>query len=171
MELAIIFGCVRQSHLANYIVEVKGARSSTEGEYRLALSSEASTDRGSAPDGITADMSTNLAAAADPVPYSIAVTAPGTLQVKTTGMIDTVGVLYGPDGRQIATDDDSGDGMNFLITEYVEAGQHIVTVEGQTRTTTGNYTLVVNFIEVLMLSRRLGLGPELVPGTGEWNGP
>ena len=79
-------------------------------------------------------------------------TNPGTLQVKTTGKTnDTVGVLYGPDGKQIATDDNSGDGMNFLITEYVEAGQYIVTVEGQSRTTTGAYTLVVNFVESVVV--------------------
>ena len=75
-------------------------------------------------------------------------TKAGTLQVKTTGTTDTVGVLYGPDGQQIATDDNSGAGMNFLITEYVEAGQYIVTVEGQSRSVTGAaYTLVVNFVE------------------------
>ncbi len=27
--------------------------------------------------------------------------------------IDTIGVLYGPDGQQIAEDDDSGDGHEF----------------------------------------------------------
>ena len=134
--------------IRDYIVEVKGARSSTEGEYRLVMSSQAATTRGSAPNMLTATPATDQTlTAAAVVPYSIAVTAPGTLQVKTTGSTDTVGVLYGPNGQQIAADDDSGDGMNFLITEYVEAGQHIVTIEGQTRTTTGDYTLVVNFVE------------------------
>ena len=63
-------------------------------------------------------------------PYSINVTKAGTLQLKTTGTDDTYGVLYGPDGKQIAEDNDSGEDMNFLITQAVDPGQHIVTVEG-----------------------------------------
>ena len=70
-------------------------------------------------------------AARDVEPHSINVAKAGTLQVKTTGIIaDTYGTLYGPDGKQIAEDNDSGEGMNFLITQAVDPGQHIVTVEG-----------------------------------------
>lgn len=132
----------------DYIVEVKGASSSTEGEYVLVTSSQTAISQGSAPDMVTGQTTgTNLSAGREVDPYSITVTTPGILQVKTTGMTDTVGVLYGPDGQQLATDDDSGDDTNFKITQAVEAGQHLVTVEGQTATTTGNYILVVNFLE------------------------
>ena len=144
----------------DYIVEVDGQ---TGGRYALVLSSQASTTRGSAPNMIAAATEGTLAAA-DPVPYSITVSTPGTLQVKTTGDIDTVGVLYGPDGRQIATDDNSGAGMNFLITEYVEAGLYIVTVEGQTRATTGMYTVVTNFVEGADID--VGTRPGTGTGTG-----
>ena len=149
----------------DYIVEVKGARSSTEGAYVLETASQPATNRGSAPNMLiaTPDSDETLNAGAV-VPYSIAVNAPGTLQVKTTGSTDTVGVLYGPDGQQIWADDNSGDGMNFLITRAVEAGQHIVTVEGQGRTTTGMYTLVVNFVEGVDLG--VGTGPGTGTGTG-----
>ena len=85
-------------------------------------------------------------------PYSINVAKAGTLQVKTTGIIaDTYGTLYGPDGKQIAEDNDSGEGMNFLITQAVDPGQHIVTVEGYKPDTTGDYTLVVNFVESVVV--------------------
>ena len=136
----------------NYIVKVEGQTSSTEGKYRLRASSQVSTTRGSAPDAVTDPAADTIAAPtpgmpADVDPYSINVTKAGTLQVKTTGNIDTVGILYGPDGRQITTDDNSGTGNNFRITQHVEVGQYIVTVEGQTRTTTGTYTLRVDFIE------------------------
>ncbi len=149
----------------DYIVEVKGSSSSTAGEYQLVTTSTEAPSQGSAPDGImTSTDNTVITNSAEVDPHSITVTKAGTLQVKTIGTaIDTVGVLYGPDGRQIATDDDSGDGMNFLITEYVEAGQYVVTVEGQTRTTVGAYTLVVNFIE--------GVDVEPTPGTGPVTGP
>ena len=150
--------------LGDYIVEVKGASSSTEGQYVLTMTSTPAPSQGSAPDGImTSTDNTEITNPAEVDPHSITVTKAGTLQVKTTGTaIDTVGVLYGPDGRQIATDDDSGDGMNFLITEYVEAGQYIVTVEGQTRTATGAYTLVVNFVEGATID-----GGPTTPGTGD----
>ena len=143
----------------DYIIEVKGARSSTEGDYDLVTTSTAAPSRGSAPDEIMVSADDSVITEAGEVdPHSITVKKAGTLQVKTTGETDTVGVLYGPDGRQIATDDNSADGMNnFLITEYVEAGQYIVTVEGQSRSTTGaNYTLVVNFVE----------GADIEVGTG-----
>ena len=133
----------------DYIIEVTGSSSSTEGPYVLKTSSTPAPSQGSAPDGImTSQPNTVITDPGEIDPHSITVTKAGTLQVKTIGTTDTVGVLYGPDGRQIATDDNSGTGTNFLITEYVEAGQYIVTVEGQNRSvTTAAYTLVVNFVE------------------------
>ena len=148
----------------DYIVEVKGATSSTRGKYVLAATSQTADNRGTAPDMLdaTPDAAQTLAAAGV-APYSIDVKAPGTLQVKTTGMTDTIGALYGPDGQQITTDDNSGVGTNFKITQYVGAGQYIVVVEGQTRATTGDYTLVVNFVEGATVD---GPTTPTTPGTG-----
>ncbi len=148
----------------DYIIEVTGSSSSTEGKYVLKTTSTPAPSRGSAPDAIMVSATDSIITNAGEVdPHSITVTKAGTLQVKTTGDTDTVGVLYGPDGRQIATDDNSADGMrNFLITEYVEAGQYIVTVEGQSRSTTNAaYVLVVNFVEGADID--VGTRP---PGTG-----
>ncbi len=149
----------------DYIIEVKGSRSSTEGKYVLKTTSTTAPSRGSAPDAISESATdSEITNAGEVDPHSITVTKAGTLQVKTTGMTDTVGILYGPDGRQIATDDNSGADMNFLITEYVEAGQYIVTVEGQNRSVTGAaYTLVVNFVEGVDVAQTPGTG---TPGTG-----
>ena len=150
----------------DYIIEVEGSSSSTEGEYVLATTSVAAPTRGIAPDEIMVSATdTEITAAGEVDPHSITVTKAGTLQVKTTGNTDTVGILYGPDGRQIATDDNSGEGTNFLITEYVQAGQYIVTVEGQSRTTTmAGYILVVNFVEGADID--VGTGTGTGPGTG-----
>ena len=149
----------------DYIIEVTGSSSSTEGKYVLKTTSTGAPSRGSAPDAILVSATdSEIMNAGEVDPHSITVTKAGTLQVKTTGETDTVGVLYGPDGRQIATDDNSADGMkNFLITEYVEAGQYIVTVEGQSRSTTmADYTLVVNFVE----GADIDVGTGTRPGTG-----
>ena len=147
----------------DYIVEVKGASASTKGKYVLATSTVDAPSQGTAPDSIMETTGTTIASAAAVNPHSITVAKAGTLQVKTTETaIDTVGVLYGPDGRQLATDDNSGADKNFLITEYVEAGQYIVTVEGQSRSATGAYTLVVNFVE----GADIDVTTPTTPGTG-----
>ena len=70
----------------------------------------------------------------------------GALYLHTTGTIDTVGTLYGPDGSEIATDDNSGAGNNFRIAANVDPGLHLVEVRGKDRTMEGVYSLVANFV-------------------------
>ena len=77
--------------------------------------------------------------------YAFNIMEPGALYLHTTGSTDTVGTLYGPGGSQIATDD-NGDGNNFRIAANVNAGLHLLEVRGKTRTTTGVYSLVANFV-------------------------
>ena len=91
--------------------------------------------------------------------FLIDIVASGSLYVHTTGAIDTVGTLYGPDGGQIATDDNSGQGNNFSIAAQVNPGLHIVEVRGQNANTEGAYGLVTNFIA--------GDGGPTTPGTGD----
>ena len=119
----------------SYIVEVKGASSSTEGAYTLVTSIQAvatAQQHGSAPNSIDGS-NTGTIAARSAVLHSIVVTTPGTLQAKTTGTTDTYGTLYGPDGKQLATDDDSGDGMNFKITQAVGVGDAYCESRGEER--------------------------------------
>ena len=78
--------------------------------------------------------------------YAFNIMESGALYLHTTGSIDTVGVLYGPDGSAIADDDNSGEGNNFRIAANVNPGLHLVEVRGQTRTTQGTYMLVSNFV-------------------------
>ena len=52
---------------------------------------------------------------------------------------------------RLLEDDNSGPDMNFRITQAVEAGQYIVTVEGKAADTVGAYTLVVNFVESVVV--------------------
>ena len=69
---------------------------------------------------------------------------PGRLTVETTGPTDTYGTLSGPNGL-IGENDDAGEGANFLINANVEAGAHYVAVRGFNSSTTGSYTLVVDY--------------------------
>ena len=70
----------------------------------------------------------------------------GTLYVHTTGETDVVGTLYGPNGKNLATDDNGGDDRNFRIVKEVAPGVYILEVKGKKRTTNGKYTLVTSFI-------------------------
>ncbi len=134
-----------------YIVKVDG----TAGRFRLQVSFANVEPEGHMPLSDTTTSKTlpgTLTAPGDsgPAPvhrYVLNIKAAGTLDVRTTGSINTVGVLYGPDGRQIAEDDNSGTGTNFRMAEQVETGLYLVTVEGRTRATGGDYNLHVTFIE------------------------
>ena len=58
----------------------------------------------------------------------------------TSGGLDSVGELLDSEGREIAGDDDGGDGSNFRISEILWAGQYYVRVRGF-GSSTGSYTL------------------------------
>lgn len=73
--------------------------------------------------------------------HSIHITAPGLLTLETTGSTDTVGTLG--DGPEIES---GGSGGNFKMVLPVKASNaEDLLVEGQTPTTTGSYTLDMDF--------------------------
>ena len=74
--------------------------------------------------------------------YAITVTAPGLLTVETTGSTDTAGMLS---GIEAAMDDSSGSGNNFRIVAPVSATSYTVSVDGQTPSTEGAYTVDMDF--------------------------
>jgi len=78
--------------------------------------------------------------------YVFNIEEPGALYLRTTGDIDTVGTLYGPNGDEIAGDDNSGAGDNFRIAINVDEGQHLLEVRGKDRDQEGAYGLVTNFV-------------------------
>ena len=84
----------------------------------------------------------------------IAVTGPTLASFFTSGDLDIRGALLGPDGREIASDDDSGVGLNFRIDRVLpRAGTYHLRVE--TRYRIGSYTL---HAERLKAPRQLSLG-------------
>ena len=147
----------------DYLVKVSGS-SGSEGAYRLKLT----LDRAEGDDLLTVPGAQNAPAPSDcsgSVPGEICAPDPGesleieryvfnvmesgALDVRTTGDIDTVGTLYGPDGNRINNpdaDDNRGDGNNFRISASVGPGLHLVEVRGKERTTQGVYNLIVNFV-------------------------
>ena len=81
----------------------------------------------------------------------------------TTGSIDTVGTLYGPDGSRLLEDDNSGDGTISGLPRVSSPGLHLVEVRGQTRRYGGCLQLVTNFVtgEEVTTPTRPGTGSDL----------
>ncbi|MCB4773721.1 MAG: PPC domain-containing protein, partial [Sulfurovum sp.] len=76
--------------------------------------------------------------------FEINITSAGTLVVETNGTTDTNGELY-KDGDLNASDDNSGSGNNFKITQTVTAGTYYVKVKHSSTSGTGSYELVSKF--------------------------
>ena len=60
--------------------------------------------------------------------FSIEVAEPGTLAAYTEGWTDPDGTLYAADGAQLSSDDDSGDDLNFRLSEAVDPGTFFLRV-------------------------------------------
>ena len=140
----------------HYVVKVEGERVTTTGEYRLEVSYQdvmgevVEVPSQSQQDIQDIEMTLTAPTGNEPVQvdrYVLNVSEPGTLQVSTTGTTDTFGTLIGPDGRQLAEDDNSGADKNFLMTRHVTKGLHGVTVQGAQRADAGQYRLVISFIK------------------------
>ena len=79
--------------------------------------------------------------------FSFSVSGSGSLQVYTSGPVNTLGRLEDSRGNPLRNDNDSGSNTNFRIEEFVRDGTYYVRVTAVGRLTTGNYTLHVRFSE------------------------
>ncbi|NDJ74773.1 MAG: hypothetical protein GYB65_00825, partial [Chloroflexi bacterium] len=63
---------------------------------------------------------------------------------------DTYLELYGPDGNQLMTDDDGGDGLNSRIGFFMlpASGEYVIVARGLSDGVSGDYTLSLESIEV-----------------------
>ncbi len=64
----------------------------------------------------------------------------GTLQLSSTGSLDTVGVLFDAGGNEIASGDDTENDLNFSILTEVSAGEYFLSVAAF-EDNTGQYSL------------------------------
>ena len=69
------------------------------------------------------------------------------VHIRTTGSLDTYGVLYDSSGQELATDDDGGEGYNFRIQQELAAGTYYVRISELGRNSTGAYTLHLEALE------------------------
>ena len=120
-----------------YYVRVKGYGSNT-GSYTLhvetaplsatRLSLDASTQEGAIEEARGSDY------------FAFELTDMTETVIFSSGGLDSVGKLLDSEGREIAGDDDGGEGTNFRISELLWPGQYYVRVRGY-GSNTGSYTL------------------------------
>ena len=80
--------------------------------------------------------------------FAVTVSQSGTLTVGTSGSTDTRGTLENASGGTLATDDDGGSGNNFQVSAAVGAGTYYARVQGNSRSTTGDYRVHAAFTTV-----------------------
>ena len=98
--------------------------------------------------------------------FRLETSGPRTLRIRTTGSLDTLGTLFDASSRELASDDDGGDRLNFSLKSTVDAGVHYVCVKGL-GSETGGYTIHENG-EAPMEPIGPGTGTtKTVAGTGQ----
>ena len=64
--------------------------------------------------------------------------------IRAAGALDTVGVLYDAQGRQLATNDNTGARKNFMIARTLVPGDYYIQVRGVDATVRGAYVVVAH---------------------------
>jgi cysteine-rich repeat protein len=79
--------------------------------------------------------------------FAFSTDAAGEYQMETTGETDVYCHLEDQTGEEIATNDDSGEGMNCQIIEELEANsRYFLKVRGYSETRVGNYSVSVTYL-------------------------
>lgn len=141
----------------NYFVEAAAFADSSTGGYTL------SARRGDIPGDNTTDVSLSadgdyregvLSPAGDRDWYRLELTEGQAVRISLTNPIatdyyDPLAVLYGPDGEEVARDDDGGEGLNsWLEYQAVASGVHFFEVRGFNDDAEGQYVIQVSAGEI-----------------------
>ena len=122
------FSILRQLDAGAYYVRVSSSVAGT-GTYALHLSGDDGDSRSNATRVSLPSQTSGEIGPGDDVDYfRFEVSARGEVLVRTTGGLNTLGVLYDADGAEVATDNDGGEGTNFRIHRELDAGAYYVRV-------------------------------------------
>ncbi|MCY4346502.1 MAG: protein kinase [Aestuariivita sp.] len=116
-------------------------------ERPLSADSNVAGDRGSATAIATHSDTAGKLEAGDENYFRIDVSEGGSLEVFSTGNIDTRGALLDGNGTELVSDDDGAANLNFLIAHDVSAGTYFVLVEGFSSDIAGDYNLHTRFVD------------------------
>ena len=129
-----------------YYLVVDGANPDTNGNYTLNINTPTNQAEISLINPNPAVNGT-ISSPTDKDYFRFNVTQPNIININTTGTTDTFGVLYNSAGIQLASDNNSGSGENFLIRRLLFPGSYYIEVQSGNNTI-GNYTLNVFTEEV-----------------------
>ena len=131
-----------------YYIRVEGAGSGTAGRYTLAIEqSDLHGDSRATATAVGAPSTTDgYLTSGDTDYFRVTLNDLSYLVVRTSGRIDTVGVLQDRSGRRVAHDDDSGSGLNFAIGHRLGPGVYYVRVNGAD--VAGSYTLMIERTDI-----------------------
>ena len=141
------------SSTGTYYVEASSFTGDATGGYTLAartgdIPADASTDASLSPEGDYREGVLSPAGDRDWYRLTLADAQAVRIGMQVTGTPDSIGdpylVLYGPDGAELARDDDGGDGLNsYLEFQATAAGNYFVEARGFTEDAAGRYALNV----------------------------
>ena len=96
--------------------------------------------------------------------FRVVLASSGVLQVYTSGSTDTYGYLLNAGGTEIASNDDDGDGLNFLLDEALPAGTYYILVQGFDANEMGPYRLETVFASDSGFAPSVGTVVDRLPG-------
>ena len=117
-----------------YLIEVRGADTSIEGNYTLRIDGNEATVK---PGSMTS--STLVAGRSSYFQFTLA--SARDLAIYTSGTTNTTGRLYDSNARLLTTDENSGEDDNFRIERMLTPGTYFIRVSGDSSGTRGSYTL------------------------------
>ena len=133
-----------------YYVSVRGYSDSTSGPYTLYIEGGYGSDGGGGGgDCRSAEMIYPGQAVSGQVSgryqqfFRFDVSSAGDYSIYTSGSTDTYGTLYDSNCIEMESDDDGGQGTNFLIQGSFQTGTYYVSVRGYSDSTSGPYTLYI----------------------------
>ena len=129
-----------------YYLVVDGANPDTSGSYTLNINTSTDVTEISLIDPNPA-VDKTISSLTDKDYFRFNITQPNIININTTGGNNTFGTLYYSSGIQLASDNNSGDGENFLIRKLLFPGIYYIEVKSGNNTI-GNYTLNVLTEEV-----------------------
>ena len=96
------------------------------------------------PAALAEELAVSIETAGTSAYYTFTPEVTDTYTVSSSGSLDTFGSLYGGDGTQLKTDDDSGSNRNFQISWRMTAGEpYYIAARLLNSGSTGNFTVVI----------------------------
>ena len=131
-----------------YYIEVGNSRSRSTGDYVLHVDVVVDEHSNTIETATTLPLNTSVSGTINPAIdvdyFSIDISTPSVVKIFTTGNLDTLGRLYDGTNTFLRSNDNSGEGRNFLILPPLGPGTYYIQVGGFRSRSIGDYVLHVD---------------------------